>query len=220
MVEIMGQSEEIIHTKGHVIHWANRYDRLVKVLMLGKEDAIRKTTLQRAEVSAGEKVLDVGCGTGSLTVMAKRTVGPTGEVCGIDPAPEMIELARHKAAGAGVDVAFQVGTIEALPFPGGDFDVVLSSLMVHHLPDDLKTAGFREIHRVLKQGGRFLIVDIEPSGLPLLGALFTHLIGHGRMRGNITRLPKMLREAGFSRVETGGTAFSPLSFALAAREEA
>ena len=213
----MGRSDGAIQTKGRVIHWANRYDRLVGVLMLGKEDAIRRMTLQLAKVSSGEKVLDVGCGTGSLTIMAKGEAGPTGEVSGIDPAPEMIEIARSKAAGAGVDVAFQVGTIEALPFPDGTFDVVLSSLMVHHLPDDLKKTGFGEVHRVLKPSGRFLIVDIEPSGLPLLGALFTHLIGHGRMRGNITRLPEMLREAGFTQVETGRTAFSPISFALAVR---
>jgi len=85
--------------------------------------------------------------------------GPAGETCGIDPAPEMVELARRKAAQAGVTVRFEVGVIEALPYPPDHFDVVLSSLMLHHLPDELKRRGLAEIHRVLKPAGRLLAVD-------------------------------------------------------------
>ncbi len=215
----MERSNGSPQTRGRVIHWANHYDRLIKLLTLGKEEAIREMTLELAKVSPGEKVLDVGCGTGSLTVMAKRMVGPAGEVCGIDPAPEMIDVARRKSASAEAEVDLRVGLIEAIPFPDGAFDAVLSSLMIHHLPDDVKKTGFAEVHRVLIPGGRMLAVDIEPSGLPLLGALFTHLIGHGKMRGNVTRLPAMLQEAGFTRVEVGRTGFSPLSFALADKEK-
>lgn len=209
------ESNDSHQTQGRVIHWANLYDPLLKVLTLGKEKAIREATLELAWVNPGEKVLDVGCGTGSLTLLAKERVGPAGEVYGIDPAYEMIDVARGKCARALVDVILQTGVIEAIPFADDTFDVVLSSFMVHHLPEDVKKAGFEEVRRVLVPGGRLLVIDIEPSGLPFLGSLFTHLIGHGRIRGNITALPPMLREAGFDGVEVGPAGYVPLSYALA-----
>ena len=205
-------------TNGRVIHWARFYDPMIKVLTLGKEREVREATLDLAGLCKGERVLDVGCGTGNLTLWAKNRVGETGTVCGIDPAPEMVEAARGKSADAGVDIELRTGVIERIPFPEDTFDVVLSSFMVHHIPEDVKRAGFKEVRRVLVPGGRLLVVDIEPTDLPLLGALFTHLIGHGRIRGNINALPALLKEAGFDGVEVGRTAYSPVSYALAVTE--
>jgi len=199
-------------TQGRTIHWARFYDAVTKLLLLGRERAIREMTVELAQVEPGDKVLDVGCGTGSLTILAKAWAGPDGEVHGIDAAPEMIDVARRKAAQAEVNVDFQVGLIEDIPFPDDQFDVVLSSLMIHHLPDDLKRQGFAEIYRILKPGGRLLIVDFEPPTKILPKILATLLLGHYMMQSNVRELPPMMEDAGFTDVEVGMTRYSVLSF--------
>jgi SAM-dependent methyltransferase len=104
--------------------------------------------------------------------VAGTAAGTAGETCGIDPAPEMVELARRKAAQAGVRVRFEVGVIEVLPYLPDHFDVVLSSLMLHHLPDELKRRGLAEIHRVLKPAGRLVAVDFGATPQEGIGHLF------------------------------------------------
>src|SRR6266511_2124108 len=98
----------------------------------------RDQLIQLAAPAPGENVIDVGCGTGTLAIAITPKVTP-GEVHGIDASPEMIEVARKKSARAGPDVDFQVALIEAIPFPDQSFDLVTSSLMLHHLPDDLRS---------------------------------------------------------------------------------
>ena len=151
-------------TSGHVLHWARAYDALVWVLTLGNERRFRQRLAELARLDAGQSVLDVGCGTGALAIAAKGFVGAGGEVTGVDPSPEMVARAKRKAAKAGVDVRFEVGTIEALPFPDAAFDTALSTLMLHHLTDDGLEKGLGEVARVLKAGGRFLAVDIGDTG--------------------------------------------------------
>ncbi len=88
-------------TKGRTIRWASHYDAFTWLVSLGKEPVIREMTLDLAGIAAGDKVLDVGCGTGTLTIAAKARAGASGEVHGIDAAPEMIEVARRKATKQG-----------------------------------------------------------------------------------------------------------------------
>src|SRR3972149_1795840 len=121
-------------TGGSVIHWARLYDLLTSIFGMGSRSAIRQLIVDRAEPRPGEHVLDVGCGTGTLALLAKERVGAGGEVHGIDPSPEMIAVAGEKAAKVGADVRFQTGVIEDLPFPEGSFDLVLSSFIPHPLP--------------------------------------------------------------------------------------
>ena len=92
--------------------------------MLGKEQSFRETSANLAHIQPGETVLDVGCGTGGLTLVAGEKVGSTGRVYGIDPAPEMIELASRKAIKARANIDFRVGVVEKINFPDGTFDVV------------------------------------------------------------------------------------------------
>jgi len=195
-------------TKGKVIRWARFYDLATWLMTFGREPGIRKMTIELADIKKGERVLDVGCRTGTLTIAAKRQTGPAGEAHGIDPSAEMIGVSREKAAKAGVDAQFQTAVIEKLPFPDGHFDLVLSSLMLHHLPADVKRAGFAELRRVLKPGGRFLAVDLAASG-----GHFGHILqalGVHKAEGKLGEAPDMLREAGFEDVELGRTKYKPL----------
>ncbi len=199
-------------TKGGVIHWARYYDFVAWMLTLGKEYAIREMTIDMAGLAPGEKVLDVGCGTGTLTLAAKRRVGPAGEVYGIDPSPEMIDISHQKAMNNGLDIAFQTGVIEDISFPDNTFDVVISSLVMHHLPDDLKQKGIREIYRVLKPGGRFFCIDLEkPENLfyRIVGTLF---LFHNLIKTNLEKCLAMMEQAGFQEIKMGRTEYKLLAY--------
>ncbi len=199
------------HTEGRAIRWARLYDLGSTLLSFGRISALHRRVVDLARVAPGERVLDVGCGPGRLAILAATIAGPAGETCGIDPAPEMVELARRKAARAGVRARFDVGAIEALPYPDNHFHVVLSSLMLHHLPDELKRRGLREVRRVLQPAGRFVAVDFGATP----GDGFSHLLCALRLRtgwDHAERLREMLREAGFEALEMGPTGHRALAF--------
>lgn len=198
-------------TRGVMIAWARFYDHVTALLLLGQEPALRTMTVDLAAVQPGERILEVGCGTGSLALAAARRAGPTGQVYGIDPDPTMIGIATRKAQKQRLDGTFQVGLIERLPFDEGEFDLVLSSLMLHHLPADLQVAGLAEVKRVLRPGGRFLAVDLAPpAGLSRL--VLTPLLAKRMMQGGVGHLQPVLAQVGFTDVETGPTRMRLLAF--------
>ncbi|MDQ3672992.1 MAG: methyltransferase domain-containing protein [Gemmatimonadota bacterium] len=199
-------------TKGRVLHAAAAYDLLVWLFLLGRERAFRERLVQLARVQPAQSVLDIGCGTGSLAVMAGRRVGASGSVDGIDPSPEMIARARKKAMKAGVDVTFTQGVVENLPFPDQRFDVVLSTLMLHHLPAAGRAQCVREISRVLKPGGRVLAVDFgKASGRGK--SWMKHFHRHGHVAA--ADIVALLSAAGFNSIESGPMGVRDMYFVLA-----
>ena len=202
----------IPNTTGLLIHWALRYDLLLSLASLGRERVYREQALHLAGLKPGESVLDVGCGTGTLAIAAKRHVGPTGTVYGIDASPEMIARASKKARKADSEVIFKNATAEALPFPDSHFDAVLNTIMLHHLPRKARQQCIQEIRRVLKPGGRALVVDFG-GATPKKRGLFSRLHRHGRV--NLQDLITLLSDAGLNPVKSGAVGISDLQFVLA-----
>jgi len=187
-------------TGGAVIQWARSYDLLIKLLTLGRERAFRERLLQPARIRPGESVLDIGCGTGSLAIAAKRYTGESGSVHGIDPSERMIDRARRKSSRANLDVAFSVGFAQSLPFPAARFDLVLSTVMLHHLPRVARLDALREARRVLKPDGRLFAVDFAISDHGRKG-LLGHLHRHGGLKARDLVGP--ITEAGFTVTDSG-----------------
>jgi ubiquinone/menaquinone biosynthesis C-methylase UbiE len=191
-------------TQGFIIDLGWRYDLMLwwyNVLSRGKWQELQRTITDLAQFQPGETVLDVGCGTGTLAIIAKQRVGVAGRVSGIDPGLKQITRARSKAGRAGLSIDFQVGVIEQLAFPDQSFDVVLSTFMMHVMPDDLKRQGLTEMARVLKPGGRLLVVDFrrpEETAIPAERPVHT-----GPWQSGVQDQPALMREAGFSQIESG-----------------
>ena len=147
------------HSK--VIRTPRCYDWLVRVLTLGGEGTFRRQTLDLADLQPGETVLDIGSGTGTLLIEAAKRIGPSGSVHGIEPSSEMVAHARRKAAAQGVAASFAEGSADRLPFPGASFDLVFCTMVLHHLPAPMQAATIAEMRRVLRPGGRLVIVDLD-----------------------------------------------------------
>ena len=156
------------------------YDPLTRLMGF---DRTRRALLEQAALQPGFRVLDVGCGTGTLAVLAKK-LHPDVVVVGVDPDPKALARARRKAERAGVAVQFDQGFAASLALPSASFDRVLSTMMLHHLEADEKDGMLAELARVLKPGGRLELLDFAgPSAQGGLGvARLFHT--HGRLRDN------------------------------------
>jgi ubiquinone/menaquinone biosynthesis C-methylase UbiE len=198
-------------TAGLILHRAAQYDFLLWVLTLGRERTFRQRALSLARLSLGDSVLDIGCGTGTLAIEAKRQVGGKGFVCGIDAASEMIARAGRKAKKAGLEVTFKNALVESLPFPDGEFDVVLSTLMLHHLPGRLRSRCAAEVRRVLRSGGRLLAIDFGTA--PGTKGIVAHFHRHGHI--NLEEMVRIFSEAGLNIDEKGPVGIGDLEYVVA-----
>lgn len=183
-------------------HWRLPfYDLMAKAL---GADGARAVLAEQAAVRPGERALEIGCGTGSLLLLLKQAQ-PTADAIGLDPDPNALAIARRKARRAGVALRLDEGFADALPYDDGSIDVVLSSLMFHHVPRAGKAGALREVRRVLKPGGRFHMLDFAGPGSAPRGFLARRIHGHQQLRDNDEdRVLAMLREAGLDRPQVAG----------------
>jgi len=198
------------HTHGLVLNWAARYDLLAWLLTHGRERELREAIIRLAELETGHDVLDIGCGTGTLAIAATHYVGTTGAVIGIDASPAMIARASRKAKKAAAPATFQVAVAEHLPFPERRFDVVFSTLMLHHLPRKTRMECAKEIGRVLKAGGRVVAVDF---GRAKRRGLLAHFHRHGHVE--VEEIARLLVDAGLTPTRTGPLGMNDLNFVVA-----
>jgi ubiquinone/menaquinone biosynthesis C-methylase UbiE len=178
------------------------FDAVAAVVV--RDRAIKRRVIDHAALSGGEEVLDVGCGTGTLAVAAARAA-PGVTVTGLDADPSILAKARRRASDAGFEIRFDEGRSTALPYADASFDVALSTLFFHHLPDEEKRRTADELARVLRPGGRLVVADPGRPQDPLMrvAVLLTVQLLDGfantalNVRGD---LPDVLAGAGFGAV--------------------
>jgi ubiquinone/menaquinone biosynthesis C-methylase UbiE len=187
---------------GLILHQPRRYDARLWLMTRGREGRFRRHLLDLGRIVEGERVLDVGCGTGTLAIEAARRVGPSGEAHGIDPSPEMIRRARAKARSAGVPVEFLEAPAQHLPYPDGRFDAILATFVLHQLPPTALPRVLSEMRRVLTPTGRAVLVDI---GGPQRGDT-VHVRAaarHGVHLFDLTAIGSHLPALGFREIDSG-----------------
>ncbi len=179
---------------GH--HWSlPLYDPLVKLL---GGNAARALLLDQAAVRSRDRVLDIGCGTGSLAVLIKRRY-PDVEVVGLDPDPRALARARRKGERTALSIQLDQGFSDELPYPEGAFDRVFSSFMLHHLEATEKERTLREVRRVLKPGARFHLLDFAAPESDSAGRLARWLHSSHRLKDNSDeQILSLMRQAGLA----------------------
>jgi ubiquinone/menaquinone biosynthesis C-methylase UbiE len=189
------------------------YDSYMKKITLGRERLLRETTVSLAQIKPGDSVLEVGCGTGTLTLAAKKQAGPTGEVFGIDLIPGMIEASQRKAAAANEEITFQEGSVSAIPFAENTFDVVMCSFMIFHMSDETRSKGIQEIFRVLKPNGRLFVLDLALPQQPFQKAIAKTIMGF-MFDHKLEELFPLMKAAGFSAMELVPIPFRVLGLSI------
>jgi SAM-dependent methyltransferase len=194
------------------------YDPVLKWVM--QEEAFKRRLLAQANLEAGQQVLDLGCGTGTLTLMLKQ-LHPGAQVTGLDGDQTVLAMAWAKAEQAGLPITWDHGLATELPYAADTFDRVVSSLMLHHLTRAQKKQAFAEVLRVLRPDGEFHLVDFGPPHTFVMRVFARALRRLEETPDHFDGLlPGLLTQAGFSQVsESGhvGTGLGPLSLLQAVK---
>ncbi len=145
------------------------YDRMNTIMTAGRDGGWRKAAVRATALKAGGRALDIACGTGKLTCALAAVVGPSGHATGLDIAPAMLEEAR-RACGELPNVDFVAGNALALPFEAGAFDAVTIAFGMRNLSSF--EAGFAEMARVVRPGGRVVCLELTSPRPRILGRLY------------------------------------------------
>ena len=174
------------------------YDPLVS-LMGG--DRARQELIKQANIEPDQRVLDIGCGTGTVVVLLKRKF-PTAQIVGLDPDPKALRRAQKKVRRAGVAVQLDQGFADELPYEEGAFDRVLSSFMFHHLEEPDREKMLREVLRVLKPRGSFHLLDFAGGEDRAHGRWGRLVNSHALLKDNSQqRILQQMKRAGFANAE-------------------
>jgi ubiquinone/menaquinone biosynthesis C-methylase UbiE len=192
-----GDTDNRTHGKlvGH-----GRYELVAALFFGGRRRRVFRRLATLSGAGPGDRVLDVGCGSGYFTRAIADAVAPGGTAQGVDPSGEAIAQARSLTRLA--NCAFSDGIAEALEAADGSYDVVVSSLTIHHLPEAVRPQAIGEMFRVLRPGGSVLIADSRPPATR---------IGRGLMRRHspamannpVDLIETMVRQAGFEQLRSG-----------------
>lgn len=194
----MSQRDKYIPALGHK-SLTPFYDPFLSWVM--REETFKRALIKQANIGQGQRVLDLGCGTATLTILVKQA-HPDAEVAGLDGDTQVLEIGRVKAAKAGVNISLDHGMAFQLPYPDASFDRVLSSLMFHHLARENKQRALNETFRVLRPGGELHIVDFGKPHHAFANVISWFGRRLEQAADNIEgRLPEMMRRAGFTQVE-------------------
>jgi ubiquinone/menaquinone biosynthesis C-methylase UbiE len=174
------------------------YDPMVR--MLGGDTA-RRPLLDQATVRSGDRVLDIGCGTGTLAILVKRLHRDV-DVLGLDPDPKALARAKRKAERSAVSIRFDQGFSHELPYSDGIFDRVFSTFMFHHLMVDQKEKTLYEVRRVLRPGGSLHLLDFTATQGGGHGPLARYLRSSHRLKDNSEeRILMLMNKAGLLSCE-------------------
>jgi ubiquinone/menaquinone biosynthesis C-methylase UbiE len=185
---------------GGLIMRPHLYERTASMWFFGLRERRYDQLVALAGIGPGDRVLDIGCGTGYLSRRAAKATGPTGAVVGVDPSEPVIEYARGASPPW---CRYLVSPGDAVDEPDASFDVAISSLAIHHIPPARRVATLREMRRLLRPGGRLLVADFRPPRSRLARHLVGALSGRAMQHNPIHELPGLVAEAGFRVTGTG-----------------
>jgi SAM-dependent methyltransferase len=185
------------------------FDLLIRILTRGHDQAYRADVLDLAGIVAGQHVLDIGCGTGTQAIATWRRVQPGGTVIGLDISRNMLAAARRKASRAQAEIDFREADAAQLPFESDRFDAVTITTVMHMIPNERQRLCLREAARVLRRGGRLLVIDYAGD----VRQRRHWSAKHGRHGAfDLTALHPVLSQEGFERIEAGPLTWLSLHF--------